>query len=403
MIIKSLLDVDLYKYTMMQLVYFKHKENQVEYTFRNRTEDVYLGEHININELNEEFKFVSNLKLKNDELDYLESMGLFKPEFLEYLKGFSLPLIQAEDVLKSFKIQYEGDWCDFILWETIVLSIVNEMYHKSFWDGTIEWVTKHQEDGLSNLNKKINKLRLNGSVNKFTEFGTRRRFSRVWQDKVVGHLTEQQRTRDIGFQGTSNIYLSKKHDIPCVGTFAHEMPMVYSGIYNDNLITSHRVMLSDWWEFYGKKLSIALTDTYGSDYFFSDFNMEQSINWSGLRQDSGDPFEFGDKAVSFYDNKLIDPKTKRVVFSDGLNVDKIIKLGQSFNDKLDVSFGWGTNLTNDVGFKTLSLVVKATKSNGNGTVKLSDNLNKSLGSEEDVTRFKEEFNYTNTKKEELKN
>lgn len=405
MIIESLLDLDLYKLTMCQVAFYKHRDNEVEYTFKNRTKDVNLLEYIQLEDLEREFKHVTTLKITEKELSYLETTHLFTWDFLEFLSELQLPMVSVNKNVPSntFDIKIKGKWCEVILWETIILSIVNELYHQSQWDGTFGQAEDIYNEGMDRLYEKIDRLR--GGKYNFTEFGTRRRFSRMWQERVVKTLKhENENDPDgIGFQGTSNVHLAMKLGLPCVGTFAHEMPMVYSGIYNDDLVESHRKMLDDWYGFYGERLSIALTDTYGSEYFFKDFTKEQARNWKGLRQDSGDPFKFGEQAEAFYVSKMVDPKEKLVVFSDGLNVDKIINLGDTFRGRLQTSFGWGTDLTNDLGFRTLSLVVKATWSNGHGTVKLSDNLNKAMGSVNDIERFKKEFGYTNTEKQELVN
>lgn len=405
MIIESLLDLDLYKLTMCQVAYYKHRDNEVEYTFKNRSTDVNLLEYVKLEDLEREFNHVTTLKVTKKELEYLESTSLFTWDFLEFLGGLQLPMVDVNrnTPFKTYDIKVKGKWCETILWETIILAIVNELYHKSQWDGTFGQAEDIYNEGMDRLYDKIDKLR--GGKYNFTEFGTRRRYSRVWQERVVKTLKHEHENdpNGIGFQGTSNVHLAMKLGLPCIGTFAHEMPMVYSGIYNDDLVDSHRKMLEDWYSFYGERLSIALTDTYGSEYFFKDFTKEQARNWKGLRQDSGDPFKFGEQAEAFYISKMIDPKEKLIVFSDGLNVDKIIELGDSFRGRIQTSFGWGTNLTNDLGFRTLSLVVKATWSNGHGTVKLSDNLNKAMGSTEDIERFKKEFGYTNTQKQELVN
>jgi nicotinate phosphoribosyltransferase len=405
MIIESLLDLDLYKLTMMQLAFFKHRDNEVEYTFKNRSTDVNLLKHIELKDLEDQFKHVTRLRVTRVEIDKLRAMGLFKEEFLSFLSELQLPMVDVNKSVpfETYQIKVKGKWCEVILWETIILAITNELYHKSQITGDPFELEDIYDEGMERLYNKIDKL-YSGKYN-FTEFGTRRRFSRKWQERVVKTLKREHANAPdgIGFQGTSNVYLSFKLGIPCVGTFAHEMPMVYSGIYNDDLVGSHRKMLEDWWNFYGETLSIALTDTYGSGYFFNDFTKEQALNWKGLRQDSGDPFVFGEQAEAFYIKKMIEPREKLIVFSDGLNVDKIISLGDTFRNRIQTGFGWGTNLTNDLGFRTLSLVVKATWSNGHGTVKLSDNLNKAMGSVKDIKRFTEAFGYTNKEKQELTN
>jgi nicotinate phosphoribosyltransferase len=390
---------------MAQVAFFKHRDNEVEYTFKNRTKDVNLLEHIELKDLVEELKHVTTLRVSRVEIGKLRELNLFKEEFLTFLSKLQLPMVKVNRSVpfETYDIRTKGKWCEVILWETIILSITNELYHKSqivdnpFELGGIYGV------GLDRLHGKINKLR--GGDYHFTEFGTRRRYSGKWQEIVVKTLKREQENTPggIGFQGTSNVNLSFKLNIPCAGTFAHEIPMVYSGMYNDDLVGSHRKMLDDWWNFYGETLSIVLTDTYGSEYFFSDFTKEQAQNWKGLRQDSGDPFKFGEQAEAFYITKMVDPREKLIVFSDGLNVDKIIKLGDTFRGRVQTSFGWGTDLSNDIGQRTLSIVVKATMSNGYGTVKLSDNLNKSMGSPENIERFKKAFGYTNKEKQELTN
>ena len=165
---------------------------------------------------------------------------------------------------------------------------------------------------------------------------------------------------------------------------------------DEEIRNSHNEVLKLWYKHYGKGLSIALTDTYGSDFFFADMSMGQAMEWKGLRQDSGNPFEFALKAINFYRARGIDPLTKLIVFSDGLDADTMIKLYRRFSSKIQVTFGWGTNLANDLGLIVLSMVVKLVESNGHGTVKLSDNIEKAIGRPEDIARFKKIFGYDST-------
>jgi nicotinate phosphoribosyltransferase len=186
-----------------------------------------------------------------------------------------------------------------------------------------------------------------------------------------------------------------KHDIDPKGTVAHETDMAISGIMHDSDETirkSHNQFLRDWWNEYGYGLSIALTDTYGTDFFYKDMTTDQARKWKGVRQDSGDPIEFIRKTERFYEKKGIDPGEKLALFSDGLDIQKILKIADT-PTRLRKSYGWGTNLTNDLGFRPLSLVVKLVESNGYGTVKLSDNIAKAIGKPEDVRRFKRIFEY----------
>jgi nicotinate phosphoribosyltransferase len=177
------------------------------------------------------------------------------------------------------------------------------------------------------------------------------------------------------------------------------MYMVMAGIMHDNddtIRASHNRILQEWWEEYGWGLSIALTDTYGSAFFFHDMTAEQARNWKGLRQDSGDPIAFGEAAIGFYQRHGIDPHDKLLIFSDGLDLGTILKLADHFAGRIRISFGWGTNLTNDLGFGALSLVIKAVEANGQRAVKLSDNLAKATGEPPDIARFKRIFGYTVT-------
>ena len=190
-----------------------------------------------------------------------------------------------------------------------------------------------------------------------------------------------------------------------MGTNAHEEDMAMSGIMHgsdDEIRNSHQKVLQEWWEEYGWALSIALTDTYGTDFFFKDMTYEQARDWKGLRHDSGDPFKFGDRAIAFYQHYGIDPREKLLVFSDGLDVDTIIRLADYFAGRIKVTFGWGTNLTNDLGFPAISIIIKLLESNGHGTVKLSDNLAKAMGKPEDIERFKRIFGYTGTTYEKVR-
>ena len=199
--------------------------------------------------------------------------------------------------------------------------------------------------------------------------------------------------------GTSNVFLAKKHGIPSKGTQAHEMYMVLACLFDkssgrpEDLRLSTKQVLSDWWELYGPDLSIALTDTFGSDFFLGYMNRESIEKWKGLRQDSGSTYDFSEKAIAFYKNLSLDPKEKMIVYSDGLEVKPIIALYRAYSEYFQTSFGWGTNLTNDVLFRPLSLVVKIIEAAGKGAVKLSDNLAKAVGKKEDIERYKEAFGY----------
>ncbi len=392
-IIKSLLDLDFYKLTMAQVAFKHFAKMPVTFGFKNRTTSVKIANFVELNDLIFELEQVKTLRFKEDELNYLRSCKIFSEKFLEFLQDLQLPDFRICNKEGQFEIEFEGNWPEVTFWETICLSILNELYYRFVLSKMTnrEQIALKQE-GKIRLENKILELKKHSEI-KFSEFGTRRRFSCEWQEEVVKILAQKVPNQ---FLGTSNVYLAMKLGLRPIGTFAHEMYMIMSGIFRnekDGILRSHNKVLEYWWEEYGQDLSIALTDTYGTDFFFSDITVSQAEAWRGLRHDSGDPIEFGEKAIKFYDNLDINPEDKTIVFSDGLNLETIIKITQHFHGRINCVFGWGTNLTNDFGLKTLSMVIKAIRANNYGTVKLSDNLVKAMGSEEDIQLFKKIFKH----------
>lgn len=398
MIIDSLLDLDFYKITMAQFAFCYFPSTEVEYSFKNRKKDIRLADIIPLSRLKSEIDNVKSLKIDRSRIDFLRKQEIFKEDYLGFLYKLNrdVPMsdVRVDVVDGQFSITTKSTWVQAILWETLILSIVNELYYEYKLGGKISFIS-----GLDKLSNKIKLLKQYPKI-KFSDFGTRRRASKNWQALVVNKLKNQMSATQ--FLGTSNVELAFKYNIKPIGTFAHELPMIASGIWYDtdeNLRASHGRILDMWYELYGEKLSIALTDTFGSKFFFEDFT-ERANSWNGLRHDSGDPFEFGEKAIEFYTKLGIDPKKKTIVFSDGLDIDLIIKLHLRFDGRINVVFGWGTTLTNDLGYETLSIVMKAVVANGNSLVKLSDNLNKATGATEVVERYKRVFGYTNTDSKE---
>ena len=406
-IITSLLDIDFYKFTMGQLVLHRYPDVLVRYAFKNRTSSVKISEFVSEEDLRHELDEARKLRFNNSELHYLRGTNeyggrMFEEDYLEFLRGFELPEYRLEVVDGELVIEVAGRWCETIYWETIILAIVNELYNDALMSRLSRFEREAvQAEGILRLKRKIKKLRAKPKL-RFSEFGTRRRFSGEHQDYVVGVLAEEIPEQLLG---TSNVLLAMKHGLLPMGTSAHEMPMTMTGIMHgsdDEILASHNRALQDWWDEYGWGLSIALTDTFGTDFFFRDMTKEQAHDWKGLRQDSGDPMVFGKKALAFYEGHGVDPKDKLLIFSDGLDVDTMIRIHGEFSEAIGVTFGWGTNLTNDVGFAPLSLVVKIVEANGHGTVKLSDNMAKAIGSSEDIERFKRIFGHTDTTFEECK-
>lgn len=400
-IVTSRLDTDFYKFTMGQLVFRKYPDIPVVYEFKNRSRYP-LARNISLGRLREELEALRGLTLREGEYQYLQGLndGMFGQDFLEHLRGLKLPEFELERVGDDIRLRFHGLWKDAIYWETPALAIVNELYCESLL-GKLNPFDKINTIAIGRIRLyEKNRLleRHPGAV--CSEFGTRRRAFGWWQDYVVSIL--KRGLPPSQFTGTSNVELAMKHQLNPIGTLAHQMFMAMSGIMHgsdEEVLASHNTVLRDWWQMYGYRLSIALTDTYGTDFFFRDMSFEQAKNWKGLRQDSGDPIEFGEKAIDFYESHGIDPRTKLIVFSDGLDVEAIIKIADHFSGRINTTFGWGTNLTNDIGFKPLSIVIKLVESCGHGTVKLSDNLAKATGKPEDIERFKKIFGYAREFKE----
>lgn len=374
---------------MGQFAWLYYPKVRVKYAFINRTTKVKLGKIIDIDTLRKEIFHISTLRFTFDELQYLKSLKIFQDEYLDFLNKLVLPPVFITDNKGELQIGTSGLWPEAIFWETYILSIVNELYTKTFPHGT--WL------GEEKLEYKIQVAQLHPF--KFCDFGTRRRYSYDWHEKVLIELKKL--LPSTSFLGTSNVYFAKKLKLKPIGTFAHELPMIICGINDYGKKSYHKQVLKQWYDLYGEELSIALTDTYGTDFFFKEgiFNIEK---WRGLRQDSGDPFKFVTEALNHYKKLGIDPKQKIIVFSDGLDIDRIMNLEKQFKDKVNTFYGWGTNLTNDCGVKPLSIVVKAIEADGKALVKLSDNLAKALGEKDVIEEYKKIFGYTNKFKEKTR-
>ncbi len=402
-IITSLLDIDFYKFTMGQLMCLLYPSVNTTFGFKNRTRDVHLADEVRIEQLREELDYVRTLRFNKTELHYLRGTNeyqerMFREDYLMFLGKLQLPEYEMEKRDGQFHLEFPGIWAEDTYWETIGLGIVGELRNRAL----LEKMTRVErkavfETGRLRLEEKIKKLKERPDVT-FIEFGTRRRFSKAWQDYVIQRLREE--LPSIQFLGTSNTYLAMKHGLLPMGTSAHERDQTIAGIMDDGtdgwMIKAILQVLNEWWDMYGWGLSIALSDTFGTDFFLRIMTSEQACNWKGLRQDSGDPFEIGEKIISFYEKCDVDSREKMIVFSDGLDIDLIFRLADHFSKRIKCTFGWGTNLTNDLGLRTLSLVVKAIRANGRGLVKLSDKLAKAIGIPQDVERYKRACGYINT-------
>lgn len=368
MIIDSLLDTDLYKLTMMQAVLHNGPAANVEYRFVNRNDAVDLRPYKK--DIEAEIDALCSLHFTKDEIAYLASLPFFKPEFLEFLRIFQLnrdfvQVIEGEDDLE---IVIQGPWLHTILFEIPLLAIVSEVYSK------IKFPQPDYNIGRERLTAKILEIKSAdlGTDYKISDFGTRRRFSKQWQHEVVEFLVKE---LPDNFVGTSNVFFAKEFGIKPIGTMAHEYFQAHQAL-GPRLADSQKAALQSWANEYRGDLGIALSDIYGIDAFLRDFDLYFCKLFDGVRHDSGDPIWWGNKILAHYEAMRIDSRTKTLVFSDGLTIAKTIELYKHFHARAKLGFGIGTKLTNDLGHKSLSIVIKMTKCNQQPVAKISDEPDK---------------------------
>lgn len=370
-IIQSLLDTDLYKLTMMQGALHQFPWAEVEYEFRCRNIGIDFAPIITA--VDRELDSICNLRFTQEELEFLENLRFIKRDFIEFLRLFQLnrAFITSEMDGKDFVLKIKGPWLHTILYEVPVLAIINEIYfrhHHPHADFT---------DGMAKLQKKISLVKeenRKGLQLKFSDFGTRRRFSRQWQETVIKTLKE---TIPDNFMGTSNVYYAWKYDLTPVGTMAHEWLMACQAL-GPRLVDSQKFALEHWAQEYRGDLGIALSDVAGFEAFLKDFDMYFAKLFDGCRHDSGEPIEWGEKLIHHYENLRIDAASKVAVFSDGLSFPRAIEIARHFKDRIITYFGIGTNLTNDVVGEPLRIVIKMTQCQGTPVAKLSDSPGKQM-------------------------
>ncbi|ARE65689.1 nicotinate phosphoribosyltransferase [Moraxella catarrhalis] len=382
-IITSLLDNDLYKFTMLQAMLHQFPQTHGVYRFRcrNNHETAFALGEIKA-DLEQQLDYLCQLKFTQDELDYLRGLRFIKSDFVDYLELFSLKrrfITVSTDENHFLNIDIEGPMIQAMFFEIFVLCLVSELYYRRLATDDI------MAEGQKRLDAKIALLHEYHAKqstqpmpadNAFTvaDFGTRRRFSKAWQYHVVKSLHE---ACPVIVRGTSNVYLAKQLGITPIGTMAHEFLQAFQAL-DVRLRNSQKAALESWVREYRGDLGIALTDVVGMDAFLRDFDLYFAKLFDGLRHDSGDPYEWGDKAIAYYHQLKIDPKTKILTFSDGLTLQKAWDLHQYFKDKIKTGFGIGTNLTNDLGEVQLNIVLKLVACNGQPVAKLSDSPGKTM-------------------------
>ena len=374
MVITSLLDTDLYKFTMMQAVLHQFPGAQVSYKFKCRTTGVKLAPYVD--EIRAEIRSLCKLQFTEQELDWMRALRFIKSDFVDFLGLFRLNEKYIDVVglpNGEIDIRIHGPWLHTILFEIPVLAIVNEVYFRNtqpvpdYVEGRQRLDTKIaqlQEDGLSDL--------------KIADYGSRRRFSKAWHEEVLRVLTSRLGSGATGrFAGTSNALFAMKLGLTPLGTMAHEYLQACQAL-GPRLRDSQVFGFETWAREYRGDLGIALSDVYGIEPFLRDFDMYFCKLFDGARHDSGDPFTWGERMIEHYKNNRVDPLTKTLIFSDGLTVPRTIELYQRFRGRCQLAFGIGTNLTNDLGYEPLQIVIKMVECNGQPVAKLSDTPSKNM-------------------------
>jgi len=376
-IIKSILDTDLYKLSMMWFVLDHYYESDAVYKFNNRNKNMKFTEE-SVKLIKENIQHMSELRLSNNEYNWIKDNLYFLPiTFRQYLSAYRFNPEQVDLTLVNgdLDIKISGKWRDTILWEVPLMAIISEVYFKTV---DTDWNMVGQIDKITDKS-----VILDNNICKFTDFGTRRRRNFETQDLVVNTMRHYP-----NFMGTSNPYLAMKYGVKSLGTCAHESIGAVSVL--ESLNHPNKYFMEKWSDTYNGSLGIMLPDTYGTDSFLLDFTLEKAKLWDGVRHDSGDPYEFTDKIINHYKKLGIDPLSKVIIFSDGLDDKLSVKLNDYCKNKIKCSFGIGTFFTSD--FKKVSnpteksspmnMVIKLVEIDGIPVVKISDSPGKSIGDEE---------------------
>ena len=401
-IVRSLIDTDFYKLLMCQSVFRNKRDTNVTFSLINRTDSVPLAKLLDEGELREQLDHIRSIRLSRGESTWLRGntfygkRQMFRPDFMEWFENLQLPPYHLERVGDQYELTFEGKWPEVMLWEIPALAVLMELRGRAVLHdmGRFELQVLYAR-AMTRVWEKVEHLRKEPGL-RIADFGTRRRHSFLWQDWCVQAMIEGLGER---FTGTSNCLVAKNRDLEAIGTNAHEMPMVYAALAetDEDLARAPYDVLADWHEEHEGNLRMILPDTYGTAGFL-ERAPDWLTQWTGIRIDSGDPAEGAETAIRWWQERGEDPREKLIIFSDGLDEQKILQLYHQFAGRVRVSFGWGTLLTND--FRGLapddrlapfSLVCKAVSAEGRPTVKLSDNPNKAMGPKSEIERYKRVF------------
>jgi len=401
-IVRSLIDTDFYKLLMCQSIFRNRPDTRVTFSLINRTKNIRLADLVDEGEVREQLDHVRSLRLTRGESTWLRGntfygkRQMFRPDFMEWFEALQLPPYHLEKRDGQYELTFEGKWPEVMMWEIPALAVLMELHSRAVLKGMGKFELQVlYARGMARLWEKVERLRRLEGL-KLADFGTRRRHSFLWQDWCVQALIE-----GLGnaFVGTSNCRIAMRRDIEAIGTNAHELPMVYAALAENDadLAQAPYRVLADWHEEHDGNLRIILPDTFGTEGFLQRAP-DWLSKWTGVRVDSGDPAQGAEIAIRWWQERGEDPREKLIIFSDGLDVDKIEELHARFTGRVKVSFGWGTLLTNDFRGLTsdnrlapFSLVCKAVSANGRPTVKLSDNPNKAMGPADEIARYKRVF------------
>ena len=401
-VVRSLLDTDFYKLLMAQTVFKRHGEIEVEFSLINRSRGLPLVEVVDEGELRAQLDHIRTLRLSRGESTWLRGntfygkRQMFTPDFMEWLEGFRMPDYHLERRGEQYVLSFRGRWAEAMMWEIPALAVLMEMRSRAVLNGMGYFKLQVlYARAMTRVWEKIERLKQLPDL-RISDFGTRRRHSFLWQDWCVQAMIEGLGNK---FTGSSNCLIAMRRDIEAIGTNAHELPMVTAALAEDDsaLAQAPYRVLENWHQDYDGNLRVILPDTYGTKGFLQRAP-EWLASWTGIRIDSGVPEEGAETAIAWWESRGQDPRQKLVIFSDGLDVEKIEALHARFHGRVRLGFGWGTLLTNDFRGLTrddrlapFSLVCKAVAANGRPTVKLSDNPAKALGPADEVARYKRVF------------
>jgi nicotinate phosphoribosyltransferase len=399
-IVRSLLDTDFYKLMMLQMIWGLCRDVHVTFSLINRTTRVRVADEVDERQLRDQLDHARAVRFTKKEMIWLAGNSfygrsqIFDPKFLAWLADFALPEYELRRADGQYELHFHGPWTHTTMWEIPALAIINELRSRAalrrYGRFTLDVLYARAK---AKLWAKVERLRELPGL-RISDFGTRRRHGFLWQRWCVEALKE-----GLGeaFIGSSNVLLAMDNDLEAIGTNAHELPMVLAAMANDDaeLRAAPYQVLRDWQRYYGGNLLVVLPDTFGTTAFLRDAP-DWVADWTGFRPDSAPPIPGGEEIIAWWRAKGRDPREKLLVFSDALDAETIESTYRHFDGKVRMSFGWGTNLTNDFegcapqpddGLRAISIVCKVSDANGRPAVKLSDNPSKATGPPDAIARY----------------